>query len=94
MWTDPESGFGLSDALLSAYGPEELPALADDIESTMAEDPRVKSASLTFTDADGIVLIDGVIVANTSPPTGFRLVGPLSALKAEILTDTQRLLNG
>lgn len=94
MWTDPEFGFGLSDAVLSAFGPDELPSVADEIESSLAEDDRIASATILFSQIDDEVAINGTIIANTTPPTGFTLVGPLSSLKAQVLVDTQRLLNG
>lgn len=89
--TDAEFGFGLSDAILSGYGPEELPALADQIETALSEDDRIASNTVEFTVENEAVSIVISVTAATAPPTGFRLVGPLSAVRVELDADISRL---
>jgi hypothetical protein len=91
---DPEFGFGLTDIILSQYGPDELPAIADQIETTLSEDDRIKTASVSLIVTANEVGLDVNAVANTTPPSGFRLVGPLANLRAEIIADAARLLDG
>ena len=92
--TDPEFGFGLSDLTLSGFSPDDLPSLADQIETTLSEDDRIATASVTLETSGSSVAIRVIVTTATEPPTGFNLVGTIGNLKAEILTDTARLLNG
>jgi hypothetical protein len=93
MPTDPEFGFGLADIILNSYGPDELPAIADQIETSLSEDDRIASATVSIEIVDNVVTMVVDVAANTEPPTGFRLVGPLSELRAEVVSDTERLLD-
>jgi hypothetical protein len=89
--TDAEFGFGLSDLILSALDPDQLPALADQIETTLSEDDRIAQATVQFR-ADGDVVSMVVrVVAATTPRTGFELVGTVGALKATILSNATGL---
>lgn len=94
MPTDAEFGFGLTDVLLSSYSTAELPAIADQIETTLSEDDRIAAASVQLTVIDNVVRIVVDVRAATTPASDFRLVGSLSDLKAEVVADTERLVNG
>lgn len=92
--TNPEFGFGLSELTLSGFGPEELPVMADQIETTLSEDDRIASSTVEMVVENDTVVMSVNVIAATDPPTGFRLVGSLGDMKAEILADAARLLNG
>lgn len=83
--TDPDFGFGVTEELLSGLLDGDITALADDIEAAILDDDRSADATVTITNQDNVLVMDAYVVAATEPPTGFRLVGPLSDLRAEIL---------
>ena len=83
--TDPDFGFGVTDELLSGLLDEDIPALADEIEAAILDDDRVSDSTVTIARQDDVLVMDVYVLAATEPPDGFRLVGPLSDLRAEIL---------
>lgn len=86
MATDAGFGFGLSDELLAGSTPASLPALASTIQSALEDDDRI-----TTVDVDIAIVEDGrvllTISIDASNGASFRLVGPLSALITELITN-------
>jgi hypothetical protein len=83
--TNPDFGFGVTEELLSGLLDEDIPALADEIEAAILDDDRVSDSTITIARQDDVLVMDVYVLAATEPPEGFRLVGPLSDLRAEIL---------
>lgn len=83
---DPEAGLGLLDLVLGETSTESLPAIAADIESELLKDDRVETVDATVTATpDGGLVID--IQVDLAAGPSFRLVGPISSVRAEMITN-------
>jgi len=80
---DPEKGLGLSSMLMAATDPAELPAIGPDIEAELLKDPRVSEVDATV-GIQGAELSIQIVVTPNAGPT-FSLIGPLSAIRTEII---------
>lgn len=81
---DPEKGLGLLSIVFDATDTASLPAIAPDIESEFAKDPRIDSTDATVEIVNGVLVINAVVTMRSGPT--FALIGPISDVRTEILS--------
>ena len=89
LWLDPSFGLGLGSYILSPQSPAGLPAIESDITQALDDDDRIDSSIVSADLHEGRLFITVDIVAKTEPPSGFRLVGYVTDLREELLTNAR-----
>jgi phage baseplate assembly protein W len=88
-WTDLDFGLGLGSYTLQGVSPRGLPAIESDIQEALDEDDRIGAATVDVQMREGRLFVSIDVVPAEEPANGFRLVGYVTDLREELLSNAR-----